>query len=256
MLDPVFEDRSVVVYCGDARDIVPGLEARHGKVQHVFTDPPYSERTHRNARTTRGGAPGALVDFAAASFGMIREVLCGVGPGRWTVCFSDHVHAALLEVMPPDGMRHMRTGAWVKPNSAPQLTGDRPAQAHESITILHSMAPAQWNGGGKRGVWVCGTERDIPWHSTPKPIPLLRELLQDFSSPEELVVDPFAGSGSVGVACRWEGRRSVLIEKDPGIVAWMVQRLCEGRARPTLQMPAKLGDSDKQLTLFECLGMT
>jgi DNA modification methylase len=52
-------------------------------------------------------------------------------------------------------------------------------------------------------------------HQTQKPQSLMRELIQLFSDPGELIADPFAGSGSTGVAAIAEGRRFIGWEKDP-----------------------------------------
>lgn len=43
-------------------------------------------------------------------------------------------------------------------------------------------------------------------HMTAKPVDLLRHLIRIFCAPEALVLDPFAGSGSTGVAALQEGR--------------------------------------------------
>ena len=56
-------------------------------------------------------------------------------------------------------------------------------------------------------------------HLTPKPVKLLRHLIRIFA-PEgswALVLDPFAGSGSTGVAALQEGRRFLGFEVDPAI---------------------------------------
>jgi len=43
-------------------------------------------------------------------------------------------------------------------------------------------------------------------HMTAKPVILLRHLIRIFCAPKALVLDPFSGSGSTGVACLYEGR--------------------------------------------------
>lgn len=50
-------------------------------------------------------------------------------------------------------------------------------------------------------------------HQAEKPVDLLRELLRTFSLENELVLDMFAGSGSLGEAAILENRKSILIEK-------------------------------------------
>lgn len=51
-------------------------------------------------------------------------------------------------------------------------------------------------------------------HPTEKPVALLRYLIAVFSNPGDLVLDPFAGSGSTGEAARHLNRRAILIERD------------------------------------------
>lgn len=62
-----------------------------------------------------------------------------------------------------------------------------------------------------RDVIRCG--RDVKnHHSTQKPLALLRDLLRQYCSPGDLVLDPFAGSGSTLVAARELGLRAIGIE--------------------------------------------
>jgi DNA modification methylase len=52
-----------------------------------------------------------------------------------------------------------------------------------------------------------GTSARERRHPQQKPVPLLRWLVRSFSEPGDLVVDPFAGSGTTGEAAKLEGRR-------------------------------------------------
>jgi site-specific DNA-methyltransferase (adenine-specific) len=51
-------------------------------------------------------------------------------------------------------------------------------------------------------------------HPTQKPVEALLPLIQAFSGVNDVVLDPFAGSGTTGVAARQCRRRFILIEKD------------------------------------------
>lgn len=62
-------------------------------------------------------------------------------------------------------------------------------------------------------------------HPSEKPIGLLRELIESSSRAGEVVLDPFAGIGSTGVAAVLSGRRSILVEIDPGFVQIAEDRL-------------------------------
>jgi len=66
-------------------------------------------------------------------------------------------------------------------------------------------------------------------HETQKPISLMEELTRDFTDPGELVCDPFAGSGTTGVACKHLGRRFVGWERDPKYYAIALQRIAYTR---------------------------
>lgn len=52
-----------------------------------------------------------------------------------------------------------------------------------------------------------GTSSKIRSHPQQKPVPLLRWMIRSYSDPGDLVVDPYSGSGSTGVAAAAEGRR-------------------------------------------------
>jgi len=61
----------------------------------------------------------------------------------------------------------------------------------------------------------------LPWaytgnklHTNEKPVVAIAPLIKVFSKPGDIVLDPFAGSGTTGMAAQKYGRRFILIEKD------------------------------------------
>jgi len=66
-------------------------------------------------------------------------------------------------------------------------------------------------------------KRDRVNHATPKPVALLKELIRVSSEPGDLVLDPFAGSGSTGVAAIRVGRRFLGIEKCNDDPQWYIR---------------------------------
>ena len=126
----------------------------------------------------------------------------------------DYRHIQDLEIAPPELLRFIRFGIWLKPNGAPQFTGDRPAQGWEAVAILHRVGGRmQWNGGGHKAVWSCNKENGP--HPTMKPLALLVEWIRLFSNENETILDPFMGSGTTGVAAVRLNRRFIGIEIDP-----------------------------------------
>ena len=53
----------------------------------------------------------------------------------------------------------------------------------------------------------------------------MRELVRLFSDPDEVICDPHAGSGTTGAAALMEGRRVILVERDPVHAATCVARM-------------------------------
>ncbi len=209
---------------GDNRAVLPGLV-----VDHVITDPPYNEATHAN------GLCGSVYDFARnadrgvgfAALGPADDVarlLLGVAR-RWVVAFCAVEQVGEYAV--GAGKAWVRAGIWDKIRPSPQLTGDRPGQAVEALAIMHAPGRKRWNRGGGSGIWRCAPQQgdDRPDHPTPKPLALMVELIKDFTDPGDVVLDPFCGSGTTGVACLRLGRRFIGIEREPRYAAIARERL-------------------------------
>jgi site-specific DNA-methyltransferase (adenine-specific) len=201
----------ICLVCGDCREVLPLLEA--GSIDLVLTDPPYGTQTHNGARTRTNGANSrVLVTFDSVGY---QQVFCDfsemvrVSRG-WVVATCEWRFAARLE---EDGLPLTRFGVWVKPNSAPQLSGDRPAMGWEAVLCFKVRSDALWNGGGRRAVWTCNRV-NATLHPTEKPIELYKEWIWLFSGDGSLVLDPFAGSGTTGRACKDLGRKCILIERE------------------------------------------
>ena len=76
------------------------------------------------------------------------------------------------------------------------------------------------------------TEDNMKVHPFQKPVPLLEWLVLNLTLPGELIADPFAGSGTVGIAASKLGRCFHLIEIDPEYRGWAEQRLALYGTRP------------------------
>ncbi len=216
---------------GDALAVLAALP--DGAVDHVICDPPYDEKTHREA-SARGVRPVGI-DFAPIEPRTIAVDLVRVAR-RWAVAFCavEQVGAYAATV---GADAWIRAGVWDRPDGMPQISGDRPAQAVEGIAIMHrpTFSPDRkaWRGGGKRGLWRHCVERgDGRAHPTQKPLPLMRELVRDFTDPGDVILDPFAGSGTTGVAALAEGRRVILVER-VAEYAEIARRRCEAAAQGT-----------------------
>jgi hypothetical protein len=76
--------------------------------------------------------------------------------------------------------------------------------------------------------------RNGSMHPTAKPVDLLRMLIRMYSEPGDLVCDPFAGSGSTGVAAKLEGRSFFGVERDPKWFKTASSRIESAQLQPTI----------------------
>lgn len=204
-MTPYYQDSACTIYHGDCREIIPTV----GTVDHVITDPPYSERTHKGARTGGDGSE-VLLDFASIQFQSLVSIVECIDVDRWVVMTCDIEHAARMLIKPPLTLEFVRLGVWIKPNGAPQFTGDRPSQGFEQVAILHPSGKKRWNGGGYPAVWTCNKVNGR--HPTEKPLELFTRFVEQFTDPGDLILDPFMGSGTTLEAAKLLGRRAIGIE--------------------------------------------
>jgi site-specific DNA-methyltransferase (adenine-specific) len=238
---PYYQDAQVTLYHGDCQAVLAGMAER--SVDCVITDPPYSERTHENVRSNSAGAQrqgnrvlSGKLGFDAISEASLRAVIeeCGRITRRWVVTNLDYRHAFQFETAPPKGLRLLRVGVRVKTNPMPQISGDRPGQGWEAIAFFHrdDLRPT-WNGGGRAGVWVASTRQNTG-HPTSKPLSMVQDWVRLFTDPGDVVLDPFAGSGTTLRAAKDEGRRAIGVELE--------ERYCEVIARRLAQDCLPLGE--------------
>lgn len=266
-MTPYYQDDAVTIYHGDCREVLPSL----APADHVITDPPYARDVYvrlsqpntkqgsgtpgrmnvvgKHGRAIHNLQTGALARMAAGDIGHIDEMLDAVAgqiarvTQRWALVFSDaettyRWRKALTSNGPiVDGvfqwgaMRYVRTGAWVKTDPMPQMSGDRPCVGFEPYTLCHSGAPGcmRWNGGGRAATHTYGTCKvDRPDHPCPKPEPLMVELVSLFTDPGETIIDPFAGSGTTLVAAKRIGRKAIGIELNEAYCEVAAKRLSQG----------------------------
>jgi DNA modification methylase len=266
---------------GDSFAWLPTLGDR--SVDHTISDPPFTEEVDVGFATMkkpgkRGGAkhPGRLEGKQRPAKVTVKDIgvgalstddvtalcaqLCRV-TRRWIVLFCAWEQiSAYKRGLELAGGEYVRACAWDKPDSTPQLSGDGPATWGECIVVGHAPRAAgegrrRWNAGGKRGKYtamVCrGAERTE--HPTQKPHRLMVELVDDFTERGEVLLDPFAGVGSMLLAATHRRRRALGSEWNPTPnvdtgelepAKWFdvaVRRLRGEEAHPSNEQPSLFG---------------
>ena len=239
------------LYQGDALEVLARLPEE--SVDCVWTDPPYLLSNGgvtcvagRMVSVNKGDwdrSRGIEADheFNLAWTAACRRVLKPAGT-LW-VSGTLHVYPSVGMALIQNGFRLLNDIIWEKPNPPPNL-GCR-TFTHSTEVILWATRAAKGSrhrytfnyqemrreNGGKqmKTVWQMkaptAAEKRFGKHPTQKPLELIERCLRASTNEGDVVLDPFAGSGSTGVAALELGRRFIGIEIDPGFVDISVKRL-------------------------------
>lgn len=207
MVEPVIIGRATL-YCGDAREILPTLQL----VDAVVTDPPYG------IGEAAGRAKGREKAAKARDYGndgwddepiddlLMRQVRLA---GHWHIMFGGNYYD-----VPPSSCWLV----WDKCNSGDfadcELAWTNLPKAVRRIQYL-------WNGmirekGAQRGD-----------HPTQKPLEVMKWCIGHLPEPNNLILDPFMGSGTTGVAAVQMGRDFIGIEREKRYFEAAVRRIRE-----------------------------
>lgn len=225
----VFATERATVWHGDALDILPTCETESFGL--VVTDPPYGVEFESGFRRE---SFGQIANDGQADRGDVHKVLqqCVrlVDQGRHLYVFGPK------DVL--DGLKISETAdlVWDKGTLS---GGDLSAPWGPSFEPI-TFAVTKHRHGGKVGAGSLSarlrkqsvlrygrpTGRKVR-HPNEKPVGLLRELIESSSRIGDVVLDPFAGSGSTAVAALLSGRRAVVIEKDERWLPLLIERVTE-----------------------------
>lgn len=221
MKPEIFLDGRVTLYSGDCREIISRLP----KSNHFIFDPPYEAHMHVSKQSARGVRTDGYASPRPVDFDSIGDLRAAILPtiaekcSGWLLAFcTPEGIAAWRDEIEAANIRYKRACFWIKPDAAPQFNGQGPAFAVEPfVTAWCGKGISKWNGGGRRNYWTFPTNDPDRQgeHPTEKPIALMRELIRLFTNPEDLICDPFMGSGTTALAAMAEGRRFLGIELDP-----------------------------------------
>lgn len=121
---------------------------------------------------------------------------------------------------------------WNKPNAMPESVKDRPTRSHEYIFMLtksekyyYDYRAIKENNRNKRTVWSINTIPFSEAHFATFPTSLIEPCIIASTKQNEFVLDPFFGSGTVGVVCKTLQRKFVGIELNDDYIEIAKSRL-------------------------------
>lgn len=226
-----------------------------------LTDPPYSAHVHERATSCGTGAGSKIPGTRHRDFGFDpitpeARTWCGrlATLCNWSVIFTDIEGGHLWRDQLP---RYVRTIPWIR-WSMPNLHGLPPQQSEYIVTAANEVDEVDAVGEIVLGYRVkgrmhyCGPGnlthydetclRGEGKHKCEKPLDLCMRLVFHFSNEGDTIIDPFCGSGAIGVACRELGRNYIGIERD---AAW------SAKAAARLQAPLTERDIERARRFLE-----
>jgi DNA modification methylase len=216
------------------------------KARLVFTDPPYNVPIDGHV-----GGLGSVhhAEFAMASGEMseaeftrflqesLERMASVCDDGALLYCCMDWRHTFELQSAARANRLHqINLCVWVKDNGG---MGSFYRSRHELVFVFrHGTAPHRNNvelgrhGRYRTNCWEYagantfrnGRLEELRDHPTPKPVALIADAIKDCSRRNEIVLDPFGGSGSTIIAAERTGRVARAIELEPRYVDVSIRR--------------------------------
>ena len=208
------------LYLGDCMDVLPTL----GKVDAVVTDPPYgmsfqsNHRSEKHKRIANDDGIDLLLMVIGLDFKHSSYVFC-----RW-----DNVK----DVPKPKSLI-----TWVKNNwSMGDLNHEH---ARQTEVALFYAGENHFFPSGRPSDVISVPRTGNNFHPTEKPVELMSRFVEWTAG---VVLDPFMGSGTTGVACAKLGRKFIGIELEPAYFDIACKRIEEAYRQPDMfvQQPSKM----------------
>ena len=203
-----------MIICGDCLDVMRGMEPN--SVDAVITDPPYGLNVRYDNYVDTPENLKLLIDSFVPEIRRISKlsvVFCGVHniqtypTANWIGCWFYGTTG---------NFGRFGYNSW-----QPFLLYGKNNNRYGLDTIKYSKI-----------------EKRIEGHPCSKPVGLMVALINRFSNPGDIILDPFMGSGTTGVACIQTDRDFIGIEIDPRYFAIAEKRIKEAQVRGTLKEKA------------------
>ncbi len=250
-------DDALRLYQADALDLLRRM--RDESVDMIFADPPYFLSNGgitcvggRMVKVDKGGWDKSAGITGDHNFNLLwldqcRRLLKPNGT-LWVTGTSHNIHSVGYGLQVLD-YKILNDIAWYKVNPPPNLACRYFTHATETIlwaaksaksrhTFNYPLMKEQNNGKQMQSLWQImppgKSEKRHGKHPTQKPEALLWRIVAASTSPGELVLDPFCGSATTGVACARLGRRFIGIERETEFLTLAVKRLADEAKQVTL----------------------
>jgi site-specific DNA-methyltransferase (adenine-specific) len=252
---PYFKHNDFVLYNGDSAKILSQLP--ENSIDMIFADPPYnlsndgfSVHAGRRVSVNKGNwdkSKGFQDDYSFHYKWL--EACKRVLKPHGTLWVSGTYHSIYQcgHALQALNYHILNDIAWFKPNAAPNLSCRFFTASHETLIWARKekkakhqfnyglMKNGDWSGDDlkkpglqMRSVWQIGTpkpnEKKFGKHPTQKPLELLKRVVLASTKKGDIILDPFAGSSTTGLAAVAHGRKFVGMDLDRSYLDLSVKR--------------------------------
>lgn len=208
-------DDGVALLCGDSIVMLPQV-IKTSSVSLVVTDPPYGVKYEGgcplNKRQLLAGDDDA--NLYRLSLPLLADAMAD--DAALYVFFAHSETKGVWQAIHRSKLTIRANLIWVKNQAQMGRWSSQYKYMHEPFLYCHKKgkSPAWYGPTNEVSVWNYPRSARNTFHPTQKPVALVSRCIENSSKAGDLVLDPFAGSGSVGVACKIAGRRCILMELD------------------------------------------
>ena len=257
------------VFCGDATELHSFEQVLGGgKVQMVFTDPPYNlpisghvsglgQVQHREFAMASGEmSEPEFTSFLTTT--LAHAAACSEDGAIHFVCMDWRHLSEIITAGRSIYSELKNLCVWNKDNGG---MGSLYRSKHELIFVWKVGTGAHINnielgrfGRYRANVWdhpgvnsfKSGRGNDLAMHPTVKPVALVADAIRDCSKRGGTILDPFAGSGTTVVAAQKTGRRAAVIEIDPYYVDTIIRRWQDFTNQPAIHAGDGMTFADRE----------
>ena len=236
---------------GDALKVLP--EIPDDAVDLAIVDPPYNVLRSKNGYTrVEWDEFGTVEEFSDFTTTYLKELERVVKKNGSIFVFWGEKHFFLFQdVLKSTNLRCYKVVIWHYPNLIKGACNTRWVNTFDFIFhLVKGDKPyafnAKFSKGENRDVWIftkpqTNFKGDKKVHPAQKPVSLYRRLIKMFSNEGDVILDPFAGSGTSLIAAIDMKRNCIAVERNEEFVKLTVERVKE---------LLKNREQDKQAKLF------
>ena len=201
-------------------DGIKGILDMGKDIDLLITDPPYNiskDSAPKNYYRKDGTHELRTVNIAEWDYNFDENWLEKILPQcrGWVIIFCAHQQISpYIRQLESDGFLAVGCGVWEKTNPMPYNMREKFINSWEAFVYAKRPGTAFYGNMVKN---ILRHQLNVPnrIHPTQKPLRIFQDLISYTSKKGDLVVDPFAGSGTTNLAC-WELDRNCLsFELDP-----------------------------------------